>query len=410
MTRKWYERPVNSKYTAYHLFGMIAGTQTPLPRVEGYEHGQALLGGLTSIAYQEDYENTPRIVVAQNGADRVVAISGAQTLYMFQGLVNGYSREPIAGTIGNINPFAQTVTTRLAQQLYDDRYNWRNLLIGGYSYGSIIAAGLYRGLRIQFPESDIRVITYGPPKPGNRTLEQFHDGETGSNWVQYCNDNDAVPYVYPNSFQSPSAHALVSRAVSRIQSSYQHCSQLTQLEWNGVVTGMVNYPQAISGLPEQAIAGWISGREGWNTSGHHWTSYKQRLFLAMLRYPDAVEESNVALLEQSGSNSETPPPLVAQQMPVVPPINSPTGAQLPLDPNPLQASRARTAGAGYVVKWNGIPIATMQTKGEARRLRATLRRLTTARRRAREFENDSVDDALNYQAVLEDQGEPTVIR
>lgn len=410
MPQKWYERPVDSKHTAYNLFGMIAGTQTPLPRVEAYEHGIALLGAVTSIQYQADYENNPRIVIAENGADRVIAISGAQTLYMFQGLVNGYSNPPIAGDLGNVNPFAQSVVGRIGQQLYNDRYNWRNLLIGGYSYGSIIAAGLYRGLRIQFPDSDIRVITYGPPKPGNRTLEQFHDGGMGDKWIQYANDNDAVPYVYPNAYQAPNIHALVPPPVSRIQSSYQHCSQLTQLEWNGIVTGLVNYPTGISGVPEAAIAGWISGREGWNSSGHHWTTYKQRLFLAMLRYPDQVEESNVAALQTTGANNPSPPPLVAEQMPVLPPLNSPTGLQLPLPPNPLQASRVRASGNGYLVKWNGIPIATMQTKGDARRLRATLKRLTTARRRARTFENDSVDDALNYQAVIEDQGEPTVIR
>lgn len=411
MTMKWHERPLDSLHTAYHLFGMIAGTQTLLPQVEGYEHLSALNGSVGSISYQGDYENTPRIVFGQTGADRVVAISGAQTLYMFSGLLDGYTQAPRDNPAGRINPFALSVANRLADQLIEAVGNWTNLLIGGYSYGAILATAMYRKIVSSIGAGDVRCITYGSPKPGDAGFASFFRPARSRQLIQYANDIDPVPYVYPNAEQAPHLHSLVSPQLSRVESSYEHVGTFNQIAWNGMVTTPVNYPDGIVGEPEAAIAGWIAGRQGWNTSGHAWGTYKQRLFMASLRYPDLVTEGNAHLLQASGANNSIEPTAtLAQPMPVVPPINSPTGAQPALLPNPINAGRVRTAGDGYLVKWNGIVIGRMRTRGEARRLRNTLKRLSTAQRRASEFQAESVDDALNYQALLEQIGEPTLIR
>lgn len=408
-TRPYYDRPRDSLYTAYNLFGVICGTQTPLPQIEAWEHMNALLGSVDSCVYQADSQNNPRMVFGHGNGAAVVAICGAQTLYMFQGLLAGYTNNAADINDGGTNRFATDVITRLGNQLVSQLPTQGRLLIGGYSYGCVIAVGLYAFLRRRFSQMDIRCITYGTPKPGQAALHNFVFNRQGGEVTQYCNDNDPVPFVYPNAEQAPEIHAITRAAESRIESAYDHVYWFTELNPRGEVSYRVALPTRTNGTPSQAIAGWIAGRQGWNTSGHHWTSYKQRLFMASQRLPDVVAESDPGLMRII-SEISVAQPLETPYVPVSPPLQSRGDPPQLMAPSPLPAGRPPRGSHGLLVEWNGIPIGRCRTRSEARRLRNTLRRLFTSQKKSLGFEADSVDDALNYAAILDGLGRKQEIR
>lgn len=411
MFRNWTYRPRYSNYVAYHLFSMISGTQTPLPAVEAFDHLEALCGSVTSLIYAPEVGSHPRRIIGIGDGTVVIAISGAQTLYMFQGLLNGYGHPPDASVAtANANPFAKDAVDAICGPILALEHKPAAVLIGGYSYGAVVAYSVFRTLHgVGIPL--VRLITYGSPKA---TWSQYASSMSSaqlSNIEQYANDNDPVPFVYPNKQQAPNAHSLVSPATSKDQDSYSQVERFQLLRPSGLLQRFEEYPDATTGTPEQAILGWISGREGWNTSGHHWTTYRQRLFLAMRNDPDQGDEGNAVI----GNTSEGG--FTAQQLqtttaytPISPPIYAPGQVPVQLPANPVQEARMRSTGLGNLVEWNGIPIARLRTKGDARKLRATLKRLATARRRSEEFISSNLDDASDYQATLEHFGQQTVVR
>lgn len=409
MPLKFWERPTGSTHTAYNLFGMIAGTQTPLPHIEAYEHAVSMLGNDVNVSYQADGGSRPRIVQARSQEAVIIGISGAQTGYMFAGLVGGYQQpaESIRNT--GVNSFAAEAAMQLAVTYDPILPTVRYCLIGGYSYGCVVAWGLYNYIRRNHPTCDVRLTTYGSPKPGQRELENAYSLNRPENVWQYACDNDPVPYVMPNLEQAPNFYRTVNVASARNMNEYRHVLQFVQLTVEGTAAQMVDYPTRTNSNAEVAIISWMAGREGWNTSGHHWTSYKQRLYLLSRRFPDIESEGSPALIAQLPA-TPSPDPVTTQYTPISPPLYSRGDTPRPLPESPIPAGRGRRRGTPYTVVWNGIPIATFTQGSKARRLRNTLRRLATSMRQADSFEYEQVDDALLYNRALEQNGQVTEIR
>lgn len=406
MGLKFWQRPLGSWHTAYNLFGMISGTQTPLPQIEGFEHAIELIGDTFSLSYTTDHLNQPRIIQARSNEALVIGISGAQTIYMFQGLVNGYMQPPSSFNNGGVNPFATSQVVQIGSAILDILPGFQNVLIGGYSYGSVIAWGLYHYLNVYSPGKNIRLITYGEPKPFGEELRRYYQG-AGSGFIrQICNDNDPVPFVYPDAEQAPNLHRAVSNAVSRNQSGYAHALPFQQLDASANGFREVAYPTNTNADVEIAIASWMAGTEGWNTSGHHWTTYKQRLFQMNARFPDTPEDAQPRLV-QSIDEAQALGQLIAETPLVIPPLYSVGDPPVPMPASPIPSGQRPKGTLGYSVTWNGAHIATFRTRSAARRLRNTLKRLATSFRQSREFSSASVGEAIELNYVLESNGIPT---
>jgi len=404
MTKKFWDRPYNSAQTAYDMFGFIAATQAPLPVIEAFDFAESLIGSAFNIRYQADNDASPRMMFAVSEEALLIGIAGAQTLYQFQGLLSGYSREAAPLEVGGTNDFATPVILRLLPQILElTAGRSMRIYVGGYSYGSVIAAGLVRLLSRDKPGVDVRLAGYGPPKPGGTPLQRWFGRDPLDSWRQYVCDNDPVPLIYPTETQAPRIHAVVPRRTSLCQSSYGPATQYWQLPPDGSDLKLVTFPDRQTGNPETAITGWLSGREGWNTSGHHFTTYKQRLFLLSKRFPDTEEDRDEPFLrelekQEVAQLSPTP------YQPITPTIQSPGDMPRPLPPSPIPAGRGRAGTGGVEVEWNGVPIATMPTIGKARNLRNTLRRLATSVRQAQEFQVANMDDAILYNQLIVSEG------
>lgn len=403
------QRPATSGFVAYQAFSAIAATQTPIPQVDAWEHIESLIGPITSVHYVPDSRGVPRWLFARSGAKAFLGICGIQSVYMAQGLLAGWSNPPSPTDESGVNSFATEGVYEIYNYIDTLSEPISNLLLAGYSYGSVVAIGVLLAMRRRRGEVVVRTITYGPPKPGSMQLAQLLRPSSETTIVQYCTDKDPVCFMYPDSEQAPDFHSVVPGSISRVQNTYVHVTQLRQLPWNGDGWQWVDYPQNPVGTPQRAIVGWATGVDGWNTSGHHWSDYRQRLFLYWARYPDFREES-LGHVTDAVDSGEIPMD-VAQQVPTIaPPINSPGDGPLKPAVGPIPARAGAKRGGPYSVYWNDVLIATFKQASRARKLRNTLKRIATSYRQSDQFQTESLGDAIILQATLEATGQATAIR
>jgi len=407
MPRYWYQRPGDSLYTAYNLFSMIAGLQQRLPQIEIREHAENLQSVVTQCLTYTEGEFSPRsFVVSSFNESVIIGFCGAQNVRHFAGLLNGYFAQPAntqRGTINHYNPFAFEVVRQWDDYVVS-RHDWPDtmpILIGGYSYGCVPAVALYTQFKARWPQRQIFLVTYGSPKPGDDTLRFLANQYPGSA-TAWCNDSDPVPYVFPDADNAPAWHALLTRNASGNANLYVQSLFFNEISGAGAVTKGVTRPSLAGFNQEDAIAGWMSGRQGWNTSGHHWTTYKWRLYLASARYPDApadVTDAQAAVLQAAQGDPAVMdlPPFVPETVLPSPPAVAPAVAPL----LPFNQSHEGRRQKSKTVYWNGIPVAEARSRGQARSLRKALRTMTTGIRTADRFYEEAVADAAALQRQLD---------
>jgi len=402
---KWFDRRHKSWHTAYNLFGMIAATQQRLPELESYEHAENLIGPGFSQIVRPESGSLPRLVVAWNEATVVCAISGAQTIGMFTGLLDGYFKPVAPGVLSGVNAFAAPSAIDIANFIHGiSKGRPCPILVGGYSYGSVIAHGVVYRLAQMMPTAPLSLVSYGGPKPGADLIRNYFATPT-SRYRRIISNNDPVPLVVPGRAEAPVLHQAITSSASRAADAYVHPTYAVELDFVGEPSENMDGPSLVTGDQSRAILRWVGGAEGWATSGHHWTTYKQRLFLAAMRYPDLVGEGSpqlVALADQievaQGLAAEIP----ADRL--VLPVRVPGDTTQPPPVAPLPFNTRGRRADRRTVYWNGIEIARFSSSKKANAFRNTLRRLRTAVRRAETFETQQIDDAAEMQMQLDATG------
>jgi hypothetical protein len=402
--RTWVDRPENSAHTFYNLFGLIAALQDPLPLIDSIGFAEKLVGDGAQIGVWGETTVRPRTILVKGRDTSVIGICGAQNLSQFTGLLNGYWYAPLGDTKGNTNPFAAAACDEL-EVIVNGFLGGMNhrVLIGGYSMGAVVASNWYCRNYVRPLKPFPTLVTYGGPKCGGNRLQDMERGRPNS-WIRIFTNNDPVPYVVPTSAESPGLHRTLSPGASRAANMYAHGSPGYQLDYLGRMFGDVANPTGVSGDTGLAILKWVAGTEGWNTSAHHWTTYKQRLYLARVRYLDSVDEAIPAVAAAIEGPSA---PMASQLMaytPVAPPRALAGSPPIPMMPVPLVDHGGSNPGRGITVRWNGCEIAQCKSRSAARKLRATIKRLRTAMKQATSFDASQLGTAASLQVEMQATG------
>jgi len=173
-----------------------------------------LLGPDTVVSIQ-DFDSSgpwPTSLIADNGFIQMVVLTGTENYQQFalQGMysliapenLNGYGSNPIWITAANV------INIRVATAGLDPS---RPILIVGHSYGGAVAANLAILYSRFQPGRDVRIVTFGMPKPGDQRMIDLLQAVPG---FHFANMGDPIPSLPPSAdflfpFLNPEINAVL---------------------------------------------------------------------------------------------------------------------------------------------------------------------------------------------------------
>lgn len=165
---------------------------------------------------RDSNEQAPRCIKIELQEGTLILIQGVKRETTALRLMQAYGERPRQQRPAGINAQVLRAVDDMYNDLIVNNFGTRaNILIAGHSYGGAVAVALASEIKFRSPLKNVRVVTFGAPKPGNQRYAQ--DNQT-LQVQRYWNVDDPVPMIAPTRSQARAAHAMLPHGVS----SYWH--------------------------------------------------------------------------------------------------------------------------------------------------------------------------------------------
>lgn len=242
------------------------------------------MGGIVEYEWFEPTDTRPEYFVAKIPSAMFIGFLGAMTTNIMVNIVSGYAEHrDVRGPTG---------FHRLNEVGYSDIYSTLRttfgdipprIIIAGYSWGGTMALRLAVMLKFIVANSNVSVISFGSPKPGDDRNAQALNGIEICRWM---NEGDAVPLAPPSPGRAPLLHTLVSRATSQAFQSFQQTGDGRILDAAGnITTGM--FPPITTIYTDLSIGNFLVNNDAAVAVEHRIETYEARLSAWTVAHPEA---------------------------------------------------------------------------------------------------------------------------
>lgn len=272
---------------------------------------QTVQDGLLAFQSSIAEPPTPAYMIFKFRDVNVCLISGIPSTRTALAFVSDYGEFAPTTPLNSTAVLGGNTILSAIQEAY--RQNPAPTLFAGWSYGGVICQYLAPAFRSLVNNDDIRVITFGSPRPAKR---QFGPTYNGIETLRICNEGDPLPYLVPWSTDDAVAYWAFRayRAFSE-PNDWTHFGRGVRLNQTGFIWDqqMPSFPDGGIGT---SVVGWATGLMTDPVGEHTIASYEARLS---------------GLVQQPGQGND-----LGHQVPFPPP-GPPPGRPIP-QPAPLPAA------------------------------------------------------------------------
>lgn len=325
-----------------------------------------LLGGLGSSGMipQTDAINATYYAAFEDQC--VVLSQGTRTLTQGTRLASGYNNNGGTARFGNSNDYLEFLCANLAGSVGLSQALARpNVWLFGHSLGGALMVTLAAYLRINYPPSRIRVMTFGGPRTGCR---QLVDNVHNIDITRWMSDDDPVPLVPPTPQQAPALLLTIPIQSGVIWTRQRHVQGGVSIASNGDTDNAELPPVAVMS-PTTSLGSWLYSLFGTEANTHSLSTYVSRLRLHFAQVQGVVgthgrstpPEPSHALTSQevTKANQKTASVLFGS--------GESQNAQIPVIPRQLAFRAAKVNGVWYTTLGSLI-VSIGPTKKKARAL------------------------------------------
>lgn len=285
---------------------------------------------------------------------------------LHQGYIQGYSSRNNTGIHNPGAIMGQEIVNEIIPLI---RAKPTRIIIGGHSFGGVVALAAAFRLRSMWPQADISVCSFGSPKPGDYRTREFWRGIDVCRWM---GDDDACSFVPFSAAQGPVMWALLDEGPRRNSLAFRQPTSGIVLRADGTYYWQ-ELPDESPAIQEAGMVSWILGADNNARRSHLLQTYLVRLGnmaddLAAPGIPVGVEVRPPGEVALAGAAFRVPN---NEPVPIVPlpiltaPRPGPPGAST----NPYYSG---LENRNPVVRYADLTIAVCKTRRQARDLARTL--------------------------------------
>lgn len=272
--------PIDSVRLAWYLSGMIFQLDFDDWMDRTRRSTPELSQNLGDWTRRDSTLEAPRCVKVNDLYWTLILIQGVKRNTTALRLFEAYGQRPEQGLKAGLNAQVKRGATELQEALAPFPSHTRGgILIAGHSYGGACAQALGSFIKADQPEKEVRVITFGAPRPGthhwcqaNQSLQHY----------RYWNDDDPIRLISPRRNEAPAAHSVLPPRVGSYWHEHDHIGNAVMVQPEGNVVRR-SVPAGEIVLTEVNLVGWASGIMQAPVMAHSIFEYNRRLGLAVDR-------------------------------------------------------------------------------------------------------------------------------
>jgi pimeloyl-ACP methyl ester carboxylesterase len=286
-----------------------------LPRAVA-DFARTVQDGFVSFIGAPANQPTPAYMILSFLNLNVVLISGVPNLRTAVSFINDTARFAPATPLNGTAVVAGDVIMTALLEAY--RQNPGRLLVVGFSYGGVIAQYLAPAFRDAVLNDDIRVITFGSPRPARR---QFGPAYNGIETLRVSNAGDPIPFVVPWSSEDAIAYWSFRATLAFAEpNDWTHFGRGVRLNDTGFIWSE-QMPAFPAGGIGTSVIGWATGLMAHPVGEHAIACYEARLS-NMVPLPGAGDDG--------GHGVVFPPPGPPPGLPIPAPAPLPARERQPV--------------------------------------------------------------------------------
>lgn len=257
---------------AIMLASMLRLIQMPSAQANIDTEFEADMGIAPLSTMYRDPVNLPTMYWGVAGPNVLILLNGVENVPMATALWNGYVpsffSNPAPHTDAS-NPWIQAAVALAIDHSIGQIINTTNLVIAGYSGGGAIAYNLAVALKAINPRLTPKIVTFGSPKPGDRSVIQ---SLAGCKSFRLFTNYDPVPLIPPTADQLPYMAILYGLRYVRAANNYCQPSGGYQIDNLGDLKP-AEVPAGANQAPVTSLASWLFALNSDPTGVHALNTY-----------------------------------------------------------------------------------------------------------------------------------------